>query len=252
LTVALPLAEQMERKSASQNLKAARKSRKLEEKGLAQTYNNLLAQVKKDLGDADSAEGPGQSKEQIIRNAMINGFLFQMAFLSTMLGDFTVSTTLVALDAYSAVLNYAYLPFLAVTLLMGGGGIWDGFVSTLVRFSLLSAGKTFGFLPFQEALCFPPACGPSGVATEQAEAPQAVEGGGVLNPVFKLQMLMLLTWTQFLGAPAGSIVVNPFTGIWYLLFGLGGTGSALAPGKYMVEISQNGMTLRQPVDVAAR
>jgi hypothetical protein len=199
-------AESMAKQAAAQNLKAFKGNRKAAEKALAQSYTELLASAQADLeaiDDGKGAEGLLSVEEQkaaVMRDALLNSFALRLFFFSALMNSYLAFGNNVAIAAYSAVISYAYLPFIAVTLLVGGGGIWDGFVANLLRFSLLSAGKGLGlsqkfllklsilalahgipfsqvFLPFSEGFCFPALCGPSNPASSLLESGAPGLGG---------------------------------------------------------------------------
>jgi len=313
-------AESMTKAAASLNLKDFKKERKAAEKALGQSFKSMLKQVELDLEAAGDGEGSGKSKQDILRDAFINGFVLQLFFLSTMMSSYFATGDLVGIQAFFAIQSYGYLPFIAVTLIAGGGGIWDGFIVNLIRFALLSANKSFslfrvylgklaiiaaaqgipfsfGFLPFAAGICFPPICGPAGFSEESAAVAGrtpasrvASEGGlpgGTIEPglsafvAFKLQMLMAMSFTHFFAGATGSIlvggladpangdvtvnaqrlggpvipavaVVNAVTGSWWVLFGAGGVGDDLAPGKYQLEIVQGGARITESIAVPAR
>lgn len=173
-------------KAAKTQAKSYAKTRKLAEKQFKSDLTQLLDDLEIELasinGDAELPSLPEQ-RAQAVRNTLVETMLLYMVFLSNIVTGYHAFALNANSNALSAISSYGYLPFIAATLLIGGGGIWDAFLFKLIAIGLTSGERgykllgnhfkklaliatiagvpfTFGLLNFGPKLCFPSVQGP--------------------------------------------------------------------------------------------
>lgn len=213
-------AESMTKKAGNKEAKAFQKFLKGEEKELDQMLDGLSLQLAMDLeavGDDEGGMTALEQKQALLFAALRSGLLLYSLFMANLFDTYGLHHDNVVAAAQAAIFNYAYLPFLAATLLVGGGGIWDAVVLKLLSVARVSASKatariqqyvtglaliavlngvpvTAGFRDFVDSVCYPDLCGP------YAPTPTDTDGGSEGNPFLlaaKLQLLMISPWTLF-------------------------------------------------------